>query len=120
MWRLRALSKSKQKGTAFESLIVPSFNRVFPGTERRALAGGLDKGDLLLPGAPFVVEAKNTSRAALAQWAAEAEVEALNAQVPFWIVVHKRARKGRGDDQWVTTTVDQFLGIVESFRAGRG
>lgn len=114
------MSKSKTKGTAQETLLVPEFAKLYPGAERRALAGALDKGDLLLPGAPFVVEVKNVTRTNLAGWAAEAAVEAVNAGVPFWIVSHKRMGKGKAADQWVTTTVGQFLGIIESVRAGRG
>jgi hypothetical protein len=101
-------------------LLVPEFARLYPGAERRALSGALDKGDLLLPGAPFIVEVKNVSRTNLAGWAAESEIEAANAGVPYWVFSHKRVGKGKPADQWLTTTVGQFLGIIEAVREGCG
>jgi hypothetical protein len=114
------VSKSKQKGTAFESLVVPPIAETYPGTERRQLAGALDKGDLLVPCAPFATECKNVAKMSLATWRAESEVEAVNAGLPYSIVVHKRKGKGAPEEQWVTTTLGDFLGIIREVRAGRG
>lgn len=108
------MSASKQKGTSFESLILQEFKLHYPGAERRALQGNLDKGDLLLPGEDrFIVEAKNVSRFNLAGWHKEAQVEARNAGVPYGVVAHKARGKGQPGDQWVTMDLSTFLGLVK-------
>lgn len=108
------MSASKARGTAFESLILKEFQLHYPGAERRAMQGQLDKGDLLLPGETrFIVEAKNVSRFNLAEWHKEALVEARNAGVPYGVVVHKARGKGQPGDQWVTMSLSTFLGLVK-------
>jgi hypothetical protein len=87
------VNRSKQKGTAFESLIVAYLraNGVLHA-ERRALNGAVDKGDIA--GIPSVViEAKNCQRIELAQWVDEANQEALNDGSEIGVVWAKR--KGR-------------------------
>lgn len=107
------MSKSKQKGTAFESLVLPAFRLVYPGAERRTLQGKLDKGDLNLPGERrYIVECKSVTRFNLAEWIKEAKVEAGNAGVPVGVVVHKRRGNAQPLDQWVTMTVADFLVLV--------
>lgn len=107
------MSASKRRGTAFETLIATKWAQVVPGTERRALAGTQDKGDLLIPGEHrFIVEAKCEKRLDLAGWRTEALVEAANAGVPIGVVVHKRRGHGQPGDQWVTLALDDFLAIA--------
>lgn len=107
------MSRNKAKGTAFETLILEPAKAYYPDAERRTLAGANDKGDLLLPGERrFVVEAKHHAALNLAGWAAEAANEAGNAGVPYWVIVHKRVGKGKGEDQWVTLTWGNFLALV--------
>lgn len=109
------MSANKAKGTAFESLLVPVFGAYVPDAIRHPLVGTADKGDLFLPGERrYVVEAKHHARMDLAGWAAEAEREARNAGVPHWLIVHKRVGKGRGEDQWVTTSLGHMLPLIYS------
>lgn len=106
---------SKQRGTKFESLLVPELKLYYPGAERRPLAGANDKGDFLLPGeSRFIIEAKNVTRFNLAQWIAEAHVEAANAGVPHGVVFHKRRGVGEASRQWATMEVRTFLSLVNS------
>lgn len=86
------VNRSKAKGTKFETDIVRYLEDFFPGTERRALAGTLDKGDIL--GVPlWIIEAKNRKVFNIGLWTEEAIVEARNAKVPYWVVVHNRPMK---------------------------
>lgn len=108
-----AVSKSKAKGTAFETLVLEPARAYYPDAVRAPLYGTADVGDLWLPGERrFVVEAKHHARLNLAGWAAEAAKEALNKGVPYWVLAHKRVGKGKGEDQWATTTWGQYLGIA--------
>jgi len=83
------VNKSKITGTRFESDIVNYLKPYFPQIERRALAGALDKGDIL--GIPnWVIEAKARTQMSIGTWVGEATVEARNAAVPHWVVIHKK------------------------------
>lgn len=106
------MSKSKQKGTSFETSLLPPLRKRFPGAERRALSGNKDKGDFILPGADFALEAKNVKAMALGQWVREAEAEAENLGVPYGVVVHKRRGVTDPEEQFVTMTLRTFLGIT--------
>lgn len=87
---------SKQKGTAFETAVTRLAREFgFPNAERRALAGNLDKGDILLcPG--VIVECKayaTFSDAQVMLWLGETERERQNAGADHGFLVVKRARK---------------------------
>jgi hypothetical protein len=111
------MTPSKEKGTRFESLLVPELKQFYPHAERRPLAGSNDKGDFFLPGEDrFIIEAKNVTRFNLAQWIAEAHAEAINAGVPFGVVFHKRRNVGEAARQWATMEVRTFLSLVNSNR----
>jgi hypothetical protein len=106
------MSKQRQKGTAFESSLLPLLREYYPGAERRALAGVKDKGDFILPGASFALEAKNCKQMQLSAWVREAEVEAENLGVPHGVVVHKRRGVTDPARQYVTLTLKDFLELV--------
>lgn len=107
------MSRSKQKGTAFETLVLSAFRELYPHAERRTLQGKLDKGDLNLPGETlYIVECKNVTHFNLPEWKREAEAEAANAGVPVGVVVHKRRGNASPWDQWVTMTVFDFLSVL--------
>lgn len=109
------MTASKQKGTAFENVILTEARIWYPGAERRALAGKLDKGDLNLPGEDrYIIECKNVSRFNLAEWMHEAEVEAGNAGVRAGVVAHKRRGVGAPGEQWITTTARHFFYLVHT------
>lgn len=86
---------AKARGTAYESSVTAYLNaNGFPYVERRALAGNLDKGDLLgVPG--WVLELKDHKAFNLSGWMDEAKVEAKNAGAPWFAVIFKR-RRGKG------------------------
>lgn len=104
---------SKAKGTDFEVSLLPRLQQVWPEAERRAQSGNNDKGDYHLPGEKrLIIEAKNRTQMSLSQWVREAEVEAKNAGVPYGVVVHKRKGTRVPGEQYVTMTLDVFLGLV--------
>ena len=87
----RNRASAKAAGTAFETAIVNYLRQWYPWVERRAKTGGKDQGDIA--GLPLVIEAKNCVKTSLAQWVAEANVEAENAKVACGVVWFKRVGK---------------------------
>lgn len=106
------MSRSKQKGTSFETLLLPELRAYYPGAERRALSGNLDKGDFILPGAQFALEAKNVKTMSLGTWVDEAEVEARNLSVRYGVVAHKRRGTTDPARQFATMSLGAFLALV--------
>ena len=102
------MSKSKARGTAFESQIVRWLNAVFDTDEftRLPLKGRFDVGDvgwLRRSGRKVVIEAKNCQRLELAKWLREAEEERGNADALAKAVFVKR--RGVGDATFGETYV---------------
>jgi hypothetical protein len=60
----------------------------------------------------YVIEAKNAKRLCLSEWAMEAQAEAGNAGVPYWVLVHKRVGRTAPEDQWATMTFGNLLALV--------
>ena len=95
-----SVSKSKDIGTRAESAVVKALHRLgFPNAERRALAGVLDKGDILVnPGSnmPVIVEvkggdaAKYASDGQILRWMDETDTEVDNAEAHFGFLVVQR------------------------------
>lgn len=106
------MSKSKSKGTAFETLIV-NYLKVqgYPRVERRALTGKLDKGDISFD-PRFVLECKDHKTLALSGWVNEAEKEAENAGAPFGAVIAKRRGYGDPGRQYVVMELGTFLNLI--------
>ena len=108
------MSKSKDKGTRFERLVVDRLRYVLgPSIERRALSGKNDRGDVsgvYFMGWPFVLECKNCRRMELSSWMDEAEAEAGNADAPFFAVIHKRKGCGEANigESYVTMPLHVF------------
>ena len=103
----------KQKGTAFETSLVPEINKFYPGTERRAPHGTADKGDFVIPGAgDFIIEAKNHKTPSLGAWVEEAKKEAANAGVRYGVVAHKRRGITDPARQFLTMELGDFLELV--------
>lgn len=84
------MSRSKSKGTRFESDVVQYLrDNGYPDAERRALSGILDRGDIV--GVPeWALEVKCVDKMTLGVWASEVEVEVVNAQALYGVIVHKR------------------------------
>lgn len=108
------MSASRQRGTRFETSLLPLLREHYPlGAERRASQGAADKGDYLLVGETrFILEAKNVTRMAIPEWLAEAEAEARRAGVPHGVVVAKRKGRTLPADQYVHLTLGSFLALV--------
>lgn len=103
---------SKAKGTAAETAVLRyATAHGFAWTERLALSGIHDRGDLsLLPGRAVIVEVKNhagvastgqPTAATLTAWMAQTQAEATNAGADHGLLVVKRA--GTADPgRWFT------------------
>ena len=87
------MSKSKAKGTAWESAIVDYLRgHGAEQVERRALGGINDRGDIAgIPG--VVIEAKSAARIDLSGWLDEAEKERINDGAAYGVVWFKRRGK---------------------------
>lgn len=113
------LSKSKQKGTAFETAVVNYLSDCTTATiERRTLSGAHDKGDVAgvyIDGLPVVVECKACSRLSIPQWLRESETERDNAHAAVGIVVAKRQGIGLANmgQQLVMMTLDDFSRLID-------
>lgn len=111
----RRMSRSKQKGTAFERLIADALARHLDDRiDRAPLRGTSDRGDIANVRSPFgkvALECKAVARMDLAGWVAEAEVERGNLDGIAGFVVHKRVRSGGALDQYVTGTLRDFLAL---------
>lgn len=112
------MSRSKAKGTAFESLFV-NWLRGRLGDdriERMPLNGNKDRGDVAgvrtLLGEKVVIECKNVARMNLGVWVGEAAVERGNADAHVAVVVHKRVGKGQARDQYVTMLAEDFAVLL--------
>lgn len=105
---------SKARGTDFEVMMLPKVQEIDPLAIRAPLTGSQDRGDYYLPNERrFVIEAKNRTIMALPQWLREAEVEAKNAGVPFGVVWHKKKGSRQPGEQFVTMSVDTFVGLMK-------
>ena len=116
------MSRSKQKGTAMETLIV-TWLRGRLGDDRimrMPLNGSKDRGDIAgirtVLGETVAVEVKNHARMDLGTWLREAEVERGNADAKVGVVIHKRHGKGSARDQLVTMTVEDFAVLLGADR----
>jgi hypothetical protein len=109
------MSRSKAKGTAFETAVVNCLrNWGFVAAERRALHGANDKGDITgLPG--VVIEVKNQRAMDLAGWVREAEREGEAAHADLAVVWHKRRGKASAEDAYVTMNGASFLALLAAW-----
>lgn len=102
------MSKSRAKGTAAETLVVKYLQSTYwPHAERRALAGGQDKGDITgTPGLAW--EVKSAKTLCVPAWLRETEAERVNAKADYATLVIKPEGVGG-------TRVGQFYALM-----GRG
>lgn len=109
---------SKRKGTSWESDIVDylKFNG-WPHTERRALNGVLDRGDIAgIPG--LVIEAKNCRTITIPAWVDEANIERDNDHADLGVVWWKRRGKLSAGSGFVTMDGATFVNLLTA--AGYG
>lgn len=106
------MSKSKARGTAWETAIVRYLiEQGRPAVERRALSGTADRGDIAGI-AGWVIEAKNCRTTTLAGWLDEALIEQANDHADYSAVWHHRKGKASPADGYVTMRGDQFVRLL--------
>jgi hypothetical protein len=121
----KPVNKSKNIGTWAESRVVAFLQaNDFPDAKRRALAGALDEGDILVcPGVVAEVKGghagEDASDGQLKAWRAETERERIHAKAHLAFLVVKR--KGHGVLKvggWtvVPTESNSELGMLTKFR----
>lgn len=111
------MSRQKDKGTRFESLVVGYLSRVLADEriERRTLAGARDRGDvsgLRLHGLRVVAECKDCQTQRMPEWLREAEAERGNDDAAFGVVIHKRRGSAKPQEQYVTMTLGTFAAML--------
>lgn len=105
------MSRSKRKGTAWESRIVAYLQQFSPVVERRALQGAKDTGDIAgIPG--VVIEAKSTAKLALAEFVDEAVAEGDNANADVAVAWIHRRGKASPAEGYVVMTGTQFVSLL--------
>lgn len=111
-------NRNKARGTSFESLIATYLNEEWDrNIERLPLSGSSDRGDISnfrVGGRLVALECKAAKRTELSAWITEAEVEASNYGAVAGAVIHKRVRKGKAEDQFITFTVGSFLDVLHA------
>jgi Holliday junction resolvase len=107
------LSKSKQKGTTFESAVVTYLNDSGIACERRTLSGSNDKGDVTVYADPTIVlECKAEKSFNISGYCVELEAEMLNAKSEFGAVILKAPRKPISK-AYVILPLDQYVHILK-------
>lgn len=106
------MSKSRAKGTGWESAIVDYLRtHGVPHAERRALGGAHDRGDIAgIPG--VVIEAKCAATITLAAWLDEASVEARNDRAVVGVVWFKRRGKSSPGQGYVLMDGDTLIRLL--------
>lgn len=104
------MSKSKQKGTAWETAVVNFLAELLTNLERRALHGKLDLGDI--SGVPdWTLECKDERKMNLAGAVDEARAEAENAHTSWFAAIIKRPRKNVSQ-AYVVIPLDVFRDLL--------
>jgi hypothetical protein len=114
------VNRSKIKGTAAETAVVTYLRtRGFPHTERRALNGSQDRGDITgIPG--IAIEVKNAARIELAGWLDEANIERANDKADYGFVWFKRRGKTSPAQWFVLMDGEQLTRILIELEYGNG
>lgn len=108
---------AKQKGSAYERLIVAFLRECGFRVDRTRAGWTDDRGDIHgisnANGKPFVVECKNQRTTNLAGWVAELRVECANAGTDLGAVVHKRVGITTGSDQYATLPFGMLVQLLK-------
>ena len=106
------MSRSRQKGTAWETAVVTYLRgQGWPYVERRALAGKNDRGDIAgIPG--LVIECKATKEHDLAGWCRELETEIVNDGATTGAVVIKRRNQPTAA-AYTVLTLDRYTALLK-------
>ena len=111
------MSKSKAKGTAWETAIVGALRTRGFVCRRKVLAGKEDTGDIEIDGIPVIIEAKNCNAMSLAGWVHEANEEAKHAKVNWGVVWHHRKGRAFPEDAYVTVDGRTFMEMLPYLQA---
>lgn len=102
---------SRRKGNRAEVEVVRVLRDAgYKAETSRAVRGGFQSGEDIVSDFPASVEVKNQVRLDLAGWYAQAREQAGDRPA---VVIHKRVGKARGEDWWVTMTVEELLRIIK-------
>ena len=105
------VNKPKVIGTRWETDVVRYLREHgYKEAERRALAGGVDMGDIVNAG-PFVWECKATKSIDLAGGLDETKAETINADAAFGFLIVKRRRKSTGE-AYAVMTLEQLCHLL--------
>lgn len=107
------MSKSRQKGTSFETLIKEYFISKGLKAHRNPLSGSKDVGDVWIENISAVFECKNCVKLNLSGWIEETEVERKNAGRRFGFTIFKRKGKGRAEDQYALMPVSTLVELLK-------
>lgn len=113
------MSRESVKGQRFERLVADYLRDRLgdPAIDIRPKNGRFDRGDVggvkTIRGSRVCIEVKNHSRDNLPLWMREVEIEKGNDDAPIGVVVHKRHRSGKPEDQYVTCDLATFALLLE-------
>jgi hypothetical protein len=107
------MSKSKAKGTAFETFIVNYLREFYPNVERRTLSGIHDKGDIAGTNKKLIWECKDHKTLNFSGWLKKASIEKENANAEFGIVVAKRRGSGDPGSQYAVLTLSDMVKLLK-------
>lgn len=107
------MSKSRAKGTMFETLVLQCVKNFYPPAHRNPLAGQKDVGDIWTGDDRFILECKNVANGSMPQFLREARAEAHNLNDhAVGVVVTKRRGSMDPNAQLVTMELADFLELV--------
>lgn len=116
----RSRATARKAGSAFERLVADALAaHVDDRIDRRAKTGSKDRGDiggLRAHGQRVIVECKDVSRADLAGWVTEADIERGNDDAIAGLVVHKRRGAADPLEQYVTMTLRDLIALLTGER----
>lgn len=108
------MSKSKQKGTLAESAVAQYLGETWSTVERRVLSGKNDKGDIA--GIPkIVIEVKNQKSYKFSEWLKETEIERVNAEADYGILIVKPNGVGvsKVENWWSVLPLEDLVSLLK-------
>ena len=117
----RSRASAKKAGSSFERLMADYFRDNWDDRiDRRVKTGSLDKGDIAnfrVNSRRIVLECKNETKYDFNNAVNEAQVEAINDDAVAGFAVVKRHSKARPEEQFIVSTVGDFVNFLRSIGA---
>ncbi len=110
------MSKSKQKGTSFETAIKNYLIDEGFDADRQPLTGSKDMGDIKIYGIDAVFELKNCVKLNLSGWINETETERQNAKKRYGFTIFKRKGKGQPQDQYALMPLSTLVELLKQIQ----